>query len=63
MDNREGPFKDTRPSFWEAVNVTLFGKEVFANVVKSLETGRLSWIICMAPKHNYERSCKRDRQF
>ena len=29
-------------------------------MIKNLETGRLSWIICMLPKHNYKCSCKRE---
>lgn len=31
--------------FWAIVNLTLFGKRVFENVVKDLEMKRLSWIM------------------
>ena len=34
----------------KTVNVTLYGKRDFADVIKDIEAGRLSWIIRMGPK-------------
>lgn len=45
----------------EPVNVTFYGK-VFADVIKNLEVGRLSWFIHLGPKCNHMCSYKREAE-
>ena len=42
------------------MNVTLYGKSDFADVIKDLEMWRLSWIIFVGPKCNHKYPYKRD---
>lgn len=46
------------PNPW-TVNIILQEKEVFADVIKDLHMGRLSWISWLAPKSNHKYSRKR----
>ena len=42
------------------MNVTLYGKSDFADVIKDFEMGRSSWIIQVGPKCNHRCPCKRN---
>ena len=54
--------KDSHILPLEPGNVTTHSKKVFADVVKSLEMGRFSWIIWVGPKcnHIYKREAERN---
>lgn len=45
----------------QPVNVTSYGK-VFAEVIRDLDMGRLSWIIQLGPKCDHMYSCKREAE-
>lgn len=47
------------PPYPEPVNVTLFGKRVFTDVIKDRKTRKWSWIIYMDPKHHHKYPFKR----
>ena len=48
------------------LNITLFGKMVFADIIKSLKMKTSSWIIQVGPKSNdkfpYKRHTEKDRR-
>lgn len=55
--------KDIRSyNLWN-LNVTYFGKKVFAEIkLKILKRGRSSWIIWVVPKYHQKCPYKRERQ-
>ena len=50
------------PKSLEPVNITIFGKRVFAGMTKDLELGRLSWIIQEGPNCHYMYPYKREAE-
>lgn len=57
------PTKLSGPNSWKPANVTLYGNEVFADVIKDFKVGRLSWIFQVGPhthKCPYRRKAEGD---